>query len=83
LRKKVTAAEAEIERLSRRIGEIDAALADAALYARDPAGAQALARERGSLVGAREAAEATWLAASEAYEHGEHLAKAGLAGGAP
>ena len=80
LKRKVTAAEAEIERLSRKIGEIDAALADAGLYARDPAGAQALARERSALVRLREAAEEGWLAASEAYEHGEALAKAGSSG---
>jgi ATP-binding cassette, subfamily F, member 3 len=79
LKKEVKAAEAEIERLSRKIGEIDAALADTGLYARDPAGAQALARERGTLARSREAAEEAWLEASEAYEHGEALAKASLA----
>jgi ATP-binding cassette, subfamily F, member 3 len=80
LKKKVAEAEAEIERLGRRIGEIDAALADMGLYGRDPAGAQALARERGALVRAREAAEEAWLAASETYERGEALAKGSLAG---
>ena len=35
---------------------------------RDAARAQALARERGELIRAREDAEAAWLAASEAYE---------------
>jgi ATP-binding cassette subfamily F protein 3 len=79
LKKEVKAAEAEVERLSRKIGEIDAALADTGLYARDPAGAQALARERGTLARSREAAEEAWLEASEAYEHGEALAKASLA----
>jgi ATP-binding cassette subfamily F protein 3 len=68
LKRTVTKAEAEVERLSLQIATIDAALADSRLYARNPARAQALARERGELSRAREAAEAAWLAASEAYE---------------
>ncbi len=58
LRKAVVAAEAEIDRLARKIAAADKALADAALYTRDPAGAQALSRERGNLERARAAAEA-------------------------
>ena len=69
-RKNVTKAEAEIELLSKRIAAVDRELADGALYRRDPARAQALARERGGLIRAREDAEAAWLAASEAYEAG-------------
>ena len=68
LRKNVTKAEAEIELLSKRIAAIDRDLADGDLYRRDPARAQALSRERGGLVRAREDAEAAWLAASETYE---------------
>ncbi len=68
LRRSVAQAEAEIERLAKKIAAIDAALADSALYVRDPARAQALARERGELVQAQAAAEAAWLTASEAYE---------------
>jgi ATP-binding cassette subfamily F protein 3 len=68
LKKSVTKAEAEIERLSLQIATIDAALADSGLYARNAARAQALARERGELARARSQAEAAWLAASEAYE---------------
>jgi ATP-binding cassette subfamily F protein 3 len=68
LKKTVTKAEAEIERLSLQIATIDAALADSGLYARNAARAQALARERGELARARAQAEAAWLAASEAYE---------------
>ena len=68
LKKHVTKAEAQIERLSLQIATIDAALADSGLYARNPARAQALARERGELTRAREQAEAAWLAATEAYE---------------
>ena len=68
LKNKVAKAEAEIERLARQIAAIDASLADAGLYAKDAARAQALARERGALERARAAAEDAWLAASEAYE---------------
>ena len=68
LKKNVTKAEAEIERLSLQIAAIDAALADGGLYARNAARAQALARERGELARARSQAEEAWLAASEAYE---------------
>jgi ATP-binding cassette subfamily F protein 3 len=68
LKKHVTKAEAQIERLSLQISTIDAALADSGLYARNPTRAQALARERGELTRAREQAEAAWLAATEAYE---------------
>jgi ATP-binding cassette subfamily F protein 3 len=68
LKKKVTAAEAEIEALARKIAAIDAALADGSLYAKDAARAQSLARDRGALERARTEAEEAWLAASEAYE---------------
>jgi ATP-binding cassette subfamily F protein 3 len=68
LKKRVDAAEAEIEALAARIGVIDASLADSALYAHDATRAQALARERGALERARTAAEARWLSASEDYE---------------
>ena len=75
LRKNVTKAEAEIELLSKRIAAIDRDLADGGLYQRDPARAQALARERGGLVRAREDAETAWLAASEAYEAAQARAR--------
>ena len=71
LKKNVTRAETEIERLTLQIATIDAALADSGLYTRNPDRAQALARERGELARAREKAEAAWLAASEAYESAE------------
>jgi ATP-binding cassette subfamily F protein 3 len=68
LKKSVTKAEAEIERLSKKIAAVESALADGTLYAGDAARAQALARERGELIRARDAAETIWLEASEAYE---------------
>ena len=77
LKKNVTRAEAEIDRLSKRILAIEQALADPTLYARDPAGAQKLARERGEVGRSREAAEAQWLNACEAYEVAEARAKEG------
>ena len=73
LRKNVSKAEAEIERLSQKIAVIEAALADGTLYAGDAARAQALARERGELIRARDSAESAWLAASEAYEAAAHI----------
>jgi ATP-binding cassette subfamily F protein 3 len=68
LKQAVAKAEADIGRIDRKVAAIDAALAEPGLYSRDPVKAQALARERGELARAREAAEAQWLAASEAYE---------------
>jgi ATP-binding cassette subfamily F protein 3 len=68
LRKQMVKAEADIERLSKKMAAIDAKLADPSLYAREPARAQTLARERGETERDREDAEARWLAASEAYE---------------
>ena len=68
LKKAMLQAEAAIEGIDRRIGAIDAQLADSTLYTRDPMRAQSLARERGEHVQARATAEETWLDASEAYE---------------
>jgi ATP-binding cassette, subfamily F, member 3 len=75
LRKSVARAEAEVELLSKRIAALDRELSDDALYRREPHRAQALARERGGLVRARDDAEAAWLQASEAYEKAEASAK--------
>jgi ATP-binding cassette subfamily F protein 3 len=58
LKKSVTKAEAEIERLSKKIATIESALADGTLYSGDAARAQALARERSDLMRARDTAEA-------------------------
>ncbi|MFZ8332577.1 hypothetical protein ACO1L0_14340, partial [Staphylococcus aureus] len=57
LKKTVTKAEAEIENFGKRIAAIEAQLADAALYTQQPAKAQALAKERGDLMRAKENAE--------------------------
>ena len=68
LKKRVTDAEKVMERLTARIANLDAALADEAIYAREPAKAQKLAMERGQLAKELSAAEEAWLAASEDYE---------------
>lgn len=80
LKKAVTRAEGEIEKLSTAIARIEAQLADAELYSKAPAKAQALAKERGELMRAKELAELTWLDASEAYEQAEAHAKEAAAG---
>ena len=74
-------AQLEIDRITARIGAIDASLVDVALYAREPARAQALARERGGLERALEGAEGVWLAASETFERAQaRLETGGMAG---
>jgi ATP-binding cassette subfamily F protein 3 len=77
LKKQVVEAEVEIERFTQKIAAIDSSLADPTLYAKDPARAQALARERGTLERARTEAEEAWLAASEAYEMAQTAQDAG------
>jgi ATP-binding cassette subfamily F protein 3 len=84
LKKEVTKAQLEIDRITARIAAIDASLLDAALYVREPARAQALARERGGLERALQDAEGAWLAASETYERAQaRLETTGLAGHHP
>ncbi len=75
LKKTVAGAEAEVERLAKRIAAIDAQLADETIYARAPGRAQSLAKERGELGRAQESAEMAWLEASEAYEQAEARAR--------
>ena len=57
-----------IAKLSRKIAEIDAALADPKLYDRDPARVATLGKERAEAVSALAAAEDQWLALSSDYE---------------
>jgi len=68
LRERVKRAEAEIDRLSREIEKLDAALADGALFSRDPAKAAALSRSRAESADALAKAEEDWLAAGAALE---------------
>jgi ATP-binding cassette subfamily F protein 3 len=67
LRKRLEAAEGRIERLSAVIAKVDAALADGA-FARDPAKATELARQRAEAARALAAAEDEWLAVSGEIE---------------
>ena len=68
LRKVMQTAEKVVEKLQGDIKRIDAALADPALFARDPDAAKTLTVERGRKVKELATAEETWLMASEAYE---------------
>jgi ATP-binding cassette subfamily F protein 3 len=68
LRQRVAEAENAVQRLTEEIGRIDAMLADAGLFARDPAKAAALAKARAGAVDALVRAEDEWLAASAELE---------------
>ena len=68
LKRRITAAEAAMAKLGKRIAEIDAALADPKLYERDPARVAGLAKERADAAAALAAAEEDWLALSAEYE---------------
>ncbi len=68
LRKAMQTAEKKMETLAAEIAKIDAALADTALYTRDPGKAQKLSLERGQLAKRLADAEEVWLLATETYE---------------
>jgi ATP-binding cassette, subfamily F, member 3 len=68
LKKRQTELEKRIEDLNRKIAVLDKKLADPALYARDPAKAREMVRERGQLAKTLEETEEEWLLASEEYE---------------
>ena len=74
LRRAMQSAEKRVESIASEIAAIDAALADPALYARDPAKAQRLVLDRGSKAKSLAEAEDAWLAATEALESAESLA---------
>jgi ATP-binding cassette, subfamily F, member 3 len=62
--KKISSAEAEIERISAIIAKIDAALALPDIFARDPKQAAQLTKARAGAAAALQRAEDEWLAAS-------------------
>jgi ATP-binding cassette subfamily F protein 3 len=68
LKRRITAVETAMAKATRQIAEIDHALADTALYAKDPARATALAKERADAAAALANAEERWLALSGEYE---------------
>ena len=68
LRRRAEAAEAALERATAALAKIDAALTDPTIFAKDPARAAALGRERTQAQGVLQAAEAEWIEANEAYD---------------
>ena len=68
LKDKAENAEREVLRLQRQIADHDAALAAPDIFARDPAKAAAITKERLAAAQALEKAEACWLEAAEEYE---------------
>jgi len=67
-RRRAEAAEAALARASDQLAQIDKALTDPQIFARDPAKAADLGRRREAAQAAVEAAELEWLEAQEAYE---------------
>ncbi|HEX4553272.1 MAG TPA: ABC-F family ATP-binding cassette domain-containing protein [Xanthobacteraceae bacterium] len=68
LKRRITAIEADMAKLGKRVGEIDQALSDPTLYDRDPARAAKLAKERAEAAAALAGAEEQWLELSGEYE---------------
>ncbi len=68
LRRAMVEAEKEVNLLTSKIDKLDARLADAELYEREPETAQNLMKERGQCAKALTKAEDAWLMASEAFE---------------
>uniref|UniRef100_UPI00286B7EA1 ATP-binding cassette domain-containing protein n=1 Tax=Phenylobacterium sp. TaxID=1871053 RepID=UPI00286B7EA1 len=67
-RRRAEAAEAALARATTTLAEIDKALGDPGIFAKDPGKAADLGRKRNAAAATVEAAEAEWLAAQEAYE---------------
>ena len=68
LRRRIADAEAKVQRLNEEIGRIDAVLAEAGVFARNPAKAANLAKARAAAVDALANAEDEWLSASAEWE---------------
>jgi ATP-binding cassette subfamily F protein 3 len=66
-------AEREVAALHDRITELDAALAEPGLFAREPRKGEKLAKDRADAARALDAAEHRWIAAAEAYEAAANL----------
>jgi ATP-binding cassette subfamily F protein 3 len=77
LKKAMQAAEAQVEKIANDIAKLDALLADADFYARDPSRAKAAGVERGQLAKKLADAEDTWLAATEVFELAQSAAATG------
>lgn len=68
LKKMVAQFEADMNLITKKIGNLDARLADTTLYAKNPAKAQAFAEARGQLAKELESVEEAWLAKTEELE---------------
>jgi ATP-binding cassette subfamily F protein 3 len=68
LKRAVEAVEKRMEQLTKTLAATDDALADPALFTKDPARAVALGKARAETADALEAAELDWMEAAEAYE---------------
>ncbi|MET4632469.1 ABC-F family ATP-binding cassette domain-containing protein [Kaistia defluvii] len=68
LRKKIKETESLMEKLQKEIQKLDTALADVNLYAKDPAKATTLAKQRADAVKALGEREESWLEMSAEYE---------------
>jgi ATP-binding cassette subfamily F protein 3 len=68
LKDKVTAAEHQIAALNAELAKLDKSLSDPLLFTKDPAKAASVSKKRADAQRKLEAAEKTWLNASEAYE---------------
>jgi ATP-binding cassette subfamily F protein 3 len=67
-RRRAETAEAQLARATEAVAELDKALTDPQVFARNPARAADLGRQRDAAQARLEAAEAEWLEAVEAYE---------------
>src|SRR6201999_1949618 len=68
LKQKISAAEAEIARITEIIAKIDAALSLPDIFTRDPKQAAQLAKARAAAADALQRAEEQWLEASTLYD---------------
>ncbi len=68
LKRKLTAAEETLARVTRQLAEIDEKLGDANLYVRDPMAAADLGKRRAKVQTQVDEAEAVWIVAAEALE---------------
>jgi ATP-binding cassette subfamily F protein 3 len=68
LKRKLEVAEAALAKATDAVAKLDAALADPALYVKDPAKAAEFGRRRVRAQAALDSAETEWMEAAEAYE---------------
>src|SRR5579875_1351896 len=71
LKDKVDAAESQIASLTAELNKLDKALSDPLIFTQDPAKAASVSKKRAEALRKLQAAEKSWLAASEAYENAD------------